>query len=134
MKMRNPMEKAATRREFLGIAAAATASWTGTRLFAAGVTASPGPNETINIGCIGCGARLRQVLPSFMNSPGVRVVAVCDVHSGHLAQVRQMAGGEKVRAYADYRKLLNDKDVDVVVVATNAQWHVLCTIHACQAG
>ena len=69
-----------------------------------------------------------------MNSPGVRVVAVCDVHSGHMARMRQMAGGEKVRTYHDYRKLLEDKDVNVVIVATNAHWHVLCTIAACQAG
>ena len=124
-----------TRREFLGRTTAAAASaWTGAGLFAAGASASPGPNETINLGVIGCGARLQNVLPSFVKSPGVRVTAVCDVHSAHMANVRQKAGGEKVRAYHDYRKLLDDKDVNVVIVATNAHWHVLCTIGACQAG
>ena len=48
--------------------------------------------------------------------------------------MRKRAGGDKVRTYHDYRKLLEDKDVNVVIVATNAHWHVLCTIAACQAG
>ncbi len=118
-----------TRREFLGAASCA-----GVGLFAAGAAASPGPNDTINLGLIGCGARARQLLPSFQKASGTRVVAVCDVNSRRLAEIRQISGGEKVRAYHDYRKLLEDKDVNVVIVATNAHWHVLCTIHACQAG
>ncbi len=131
----NIMTFSTTRREFLGITAAAAASgWAGASLFAAGASASPGPNETINIGIIGCGGRLQTILGSFMHAPGTRVVAVCDVHAGHMAAIRQMAGGEKVRAYHDYRKLLDDKDVHAVIVATNAHWHVLCTINACQAG
>lgn len=129
------MGQPTTRREFLRVSAAAAASaWASANLFAAGASAAPGPNETINLGLIGCGARMQQVLPSFLNSPGVRVVAVCDVHSEHMARMRQTAGGEKVRAYADYRKLLEDNDVNVVIVATNAHWHVLCTIDACRAG
>lgn len=129
------MTPRATRRNFLGVTVAAAASgWAGASLFAIDASAKPGPNETINLGVIGCGARCRTVLPSFMNATGTRVVAVCDVHSQHLAQVREMAGGAKVRAYRDFRKLLEDKDVNVVLVATNAHWHALCTIHACQAG
>ena len=78
--------------------------------------------------------RCRATMPEFMNVPGTRVVAVCDVHSNRMAAVRQIAGGEKVRAYHDFRRLLADKDVDAVVISTNAHWHVLCTIYACQAG
>jgi predicted dehydrogenase len=114
--------------------AAAATGWAGASLFSAGASAAPGPNETINVGVIGCGARCECVLPSFMKAPGTRVVAVCDVHSGHMAKIRERAGGEKVRAYSDYRKLLDDKDVNVVFIATNAHWHVLCIINACQAG
>jgi predicted dehydrogenase len=129
------MTNRSNRREFLGAtAAAAASSWAGASLFAAGASAAPGPNDTINLGVIGCGARCQETLPSFMKVPGVRVTAVCDVHSGHLAGVRNMAGGQKVRAYHDFRKLLEDKNIDAVAVSTNAHWHVLCTIHACQAG
>ena len=129
------MASPTTRREFLGLtAAAAASSWAGASLFATGASANPAPNDTINVGVIGCGARCGTLLPSFLSAPHTRVVAVCDVHSGHMAAIRQMAGGEKVRAYHDYRKLLDDKNVNVVLVATNAHWHVLCTINACQAG
>jgi predicted dehydrogenase len=122
------------RREFLGITAAAASTWAGAGLFAAGGSAAPGPNDTINLGVIGCGGRTQTMLSSFLEAPGTRVVAVCDVHSERMATVRKMAGGERVRVYHDYRKLLEDKDIDAVIVATNAHWHVLCTIHACQAG
>ena len=115
-----------TRREVLKVGA-------GVSLFAAGVSASPGPNDTINLGIIGCGLRSRELLPCFMNAPGVRVVAVCDVNSKRMEEVRQLAGGERVRAYHDYRKLLDNKDVHAVIIATNVHWHVLCTIGACQA-
>ncbi len=45
-----------------------------------------------------------------------------------------LPGGEKIAAYHDYRKLLEDKNIDAVIVATQAHWHVLPTIAACQAG
>jgi len=129
------MANKSTRRQFLGTTAAAAAtSWAGAKLFAAGAGAKPGPNDTINLGWIGCGARGRQILPSFMQHPGARIVAVCDVHSQHLAEVRQQAGGEKILAYRDYRKVLENKDIDAVIIATQAHWHVLITIAACQAG
>jgi predicted dehydrogenase len=124
-----------TRRQFLGTTAtAAAAGWAGGRLYAAESPAGTSPNDTINLGLIGCGARGRHVMSSFMGLPGARVVAVCDVHSGHLDRGRQQAGGEKIAAYHDYRKLLDDKNVDAVIVATQAHWHVLPTILACQAG
>lgn len=129
------MNDKATRREFIGTtAAAATAGWIGGKLYAADAQAGPGPNETINLALIGCGARGRHVMSSFMKLPGARVVAVCDVNSAHKDRGRQQAGGEKVAAYHDYRKLLDDKAIDAVIVATQAHWHVLPTIHACQAG
>ncbi len=109
-----------SRREFLAASAAAVAA---------------GPNDTINLGLIGCGARARGVLiPGFLKLPGTRFVAVCDLNTNHLAEGRKRAGGERVATYHDYRKLLEDKNVDAVVIATNAQWHVLPAIAACQAG
>ncbi|MBI3681018.1 MAG: Gfo/Idh/MocA family oxidoreductase [Acidobacteria bacterium] len=125
-----------SRREFFGAPAAALAThWAGAAPHAAGAPAGPGPNDIINLGLIGCGARGRQVIiPGFQKLPGVRFVAVCDVNSKHLADGRQRAGGERVAAYRDFRKLVEDKNVDVVIIATNQHWHVLPTIAACQAG
>jgi len=95
---------------------------------------NPGPNETINLGLIGCGGEGRAVLTGHLRCPGTRAVALCDLHEGRLAQARQQFGGEKVQTYHDFRKLLDDKDIDAVIVATNGHWHVLATIHACRAG
>ena len=124
------------RREFLGTTAAAAATtWVGARLYAAGADATPGPNDTIHLALIGCGARgMNQVMPSFMKLPGVHMVAVCDVNSKNLARGREKAGGEKVAVYHDYRKLLEDKNIDAVIIATQAHWHVPIAIAACQAG
>jgi predicted dehydrogenase len=117
------MSNETSRRAFLGAAGVAMAG------------AARGPNDTINLGLIGCGARGRGVhIPSFLRLPGTRFVAVCDVNSKHLAEGRRRAGGDQVAAYSDYRKLLEDKNIDAVIIGTNAHWHVLPAIAACQAG
>ena len=109
-----------TRRVFLGASAAML---------------SAAPSDTINLGLIGCGARGKGVhIPGFLKLPGTRFTAVCDVNSKYLAEGRARAGGEKVAAYKDFRKLLEDKNVDAVIIGTNQQWHVLPMIAACQAG
>ena len=117
-----------SRRDFLGLGAAAVA--------AGPLSSAPaGPNDTINVGLVGCGARGRGVIiPLFKKQPGIRFTAVCDVNAKYMAQARQLAGGESVKEYKDYRKLVEDKNVDVVAIVSNQHWHVLQTIAACQAG
>ena len=124
------------RRQFLGTAAGTAATaWAGASLYAADARPKPGPNDTVNMALIGCGARgCGQVMPSFMALPGVRMTAVCDVNSKNLARGRAKAGGDQVAAYSDFRKLLEDKSIDAVIVATQAHWHVPIAVAACQAG
>ena len=108
-----------SRREFIGVAAAG----------------AYGANDTINLGLIGCGGRGRNVIiPGFQKLPGSRFTAVCDVNSKYLADARKRAGGESVAAYNDFRKIVEDKNVDAVIIATNQHWHVLPAIAACRAG
>jgi predicted dehydrogenase len=124
------MSDTTTRREFLSASGTAAAAG-----YAAGAKAAPGPNDTINLGLIGCGARGRGLLiPRFLGLPGTRFAAVCDVNSKHLAEGRARAGGDRVAAHHDYRRLLEDKSIDAVIIATNQQWHALPAIAACQAG
>ena len=124
-----------TRREFLGTTAgAAAAGWAGGKLYAAKAEAAPGPNETVNLALIGCGGRGRSVMREHKALPGVRIVAVCDVNEPRMVHARKEAGGDRVLTYHDFRKLLENKDVDAVIVATNGHWHVPATIHACRAG
>ncbi len=130
------MSERPTRRRFLNTSGAALAAgWAGAGTYTTGAAASPGPNDTINLGLIGCGARGRnRFLPFYKKQPGVRFTAVCDVNSKYLEMARQMAGGERVAAYKDFRNLVEDKNVDAVIIATNQQWHALPAIAACQAG
>lgn len=129
------MSDQSTRRDFLGVTAtAAAAAWAGGQAYAAGASAKPGSNDIINVGLIGCGGRGKYLMSRFQELPGVRIVAVADVNEPRMATARQRAGGEKVQAFHDYRKLLENKDIQAVIVATNKHWHALPTVHACQAG
>jgi predicted dehydrogenase len=123
-----------TRRAFLGTSAAAAATWVGGQPYAAGAEAKPGPNETINLGLIGCGGEGRAVMRGHLRCAGTRMVAVCDLHATRMALGQKEAGGDRILTYHDYRKLLENKDIDAVIVATNGHWHVLPTIDACRAG
>ncbi len=91
-----------------------------------------GANDTINLGCIGLGGRGTAVAKSLAKQKGVRVVALAEVDETRLARVRKHFPGAK--GYADLRKLLDDKDINAVVVATCNHWHALATVWACQAG
>ncbi|WP_237228787.1 Gfo/Idh/MocA family protein [Rubinisphaera sp. JC750] len=135
---RSSSTAAMSRRQFLSsTAATGAAAYLGAQTYAAGAAARPGPNDTINMALIGCGHRgVDRVMPDYMMPlPDVRMVAVCDViDDGRIEKAQEIAGGSRVRKYHDYRELLDDKDIDAVIVATNGHWHALPTIHACQAG
>ena len=90
------------------------------------------PSETVRVGCIGVGAQ------GTGNMIAVRkhVVAVCDVDKGRVAAAA--SGLEKVdikaKTFSDYRKLLESKDIDAVLISTPDHWHALTAIDACKAG
>ncbi|MDP7017930.1 MAG: Gfo/Idh/MocA family oxidoreductase [Pirellulaceae bacterium] len=91
-----------------------------------------GANERIVTGHIGTGGQGGGNLRRLLN----HAAAVCDVDSGHAAKAANKVEkeGRKCPVYTDYRKLLERKDIDAVVVSTPDHWHALCTIDACQAG
>ncbi|MBI5095826.1 MAG: Gfo/Idh/MocA family oxidoreductase [Candidatus Hydrogenedentes bacterium] len=113
------------RRSFLGgVAGAGLLALTGC------VTARKiGPNDRINIGLIGAGRRGRQIAATL--PPDAQLVALADVNTARLAE---MNAGKSLRTFTDYRKLLESRDVDAVLIATPDHWHTLCSVHACQAG
>ena len=122
------MNNKTNRRNFLGTAAGvAVVGWAGATLYAAGAES---PSETINIGVIGCGNRAADVLGRFKTLPNNRVVAVCDVNEKR----RKTLSQGKLPDHGDFRKIIDDKNVDVVLIATQAHWHVLPMIAACRAG
>lgn len=96
-----------------------------------------GANERINLGIVGVRSRGWALAGEFMNMPNVRIKALCDVDGNVLERrLRQADQQQGVRpdGYADMRKLLEDKSIDAVVLATPNHWHALGTIWACQAG
>jgi predicted dehydrogenase len=119
------------RRDFIRRAAATTA---GVSLSMAGVSTDRvlGANDRIRLGVIGTGRQGVDNMENFMRH-GVEVAGVCDVYEPNLANGLKAAGG-KAKTYKDFRQLLDDKEIDVVINATPDHWHALPTVMACQAG
>jgi len=92
-----------------------------------------GANNRVRIGLIGSGGRGRYVANFMRQAPNVEFVATADVWKDNAESARQWAGGD-AQAYADFRKLLERKDIDAVLVGTPDHWHAIATILACQAG
>jgi predicted dehydrogenase len=92
-----------------------------------------GANEKITVGVIGCGSQGRWDMRDFLRQPDVQIAAVCDVYEANLNQARELTDG-KAALYKDFRKLLEQKDIDAVIIATPDHWHAMPSIHACDAG
>ncbi len=97
------------------------------------------PSETLVVGVIGVGGRGTQHTQSFAAMNGVQVAYVCDVdqrRAGLAADVAHRAaeGKPKTKAVGDLRKVLDDRAVDAVVIATCNHWHAPAAILACAAG
>jgi len=95
-----------------------------------------GANDDIRVACIGIHGRGGSHISAFRKKAGSRVVALCDVDCNVLDS--RAASFEKanlkVEKYVDVRRLLDNKDIDAVSVATPNHWHALATFWACQAG
>ncbi|MFO0818261.1 MAG: Gfo/Idh/MocA family oxidoreductase [Pirellulales bacterium] len=91
-----------------------------------------GANDRINTAHIGVKNQGLGNLKAFMNN----AVAVCDVDKEVLSKAVKAVEqtGRTCDGYSDYRKVLERKDVDAVVISTPDHWHALMTIHACEAG
>lgn len=122
-----------TRRDFVKDTTI-TAIGTGVALLA-GPFASRvvGSNERVIVGVIGCGGQGRANMRDFLRQPEVQIAAVCDVYDANLSQAKEMTDG-KATTYKDFRKLLERKDLDAVIIATPDHWHALPMIYACDAG
>ena len=119
-----------TRREFHSTVVAAGLTATATALSANRVH---GANERIRLGFIGLGNRGDQVLSAFLTHKDADVAAICDIYQPYLDFASQKIGSNP-KQFRDYRKLLEAKDLDAVVVATPDHWHALQMVDACKAG
>jgi predicted dehydrogenase len=123
------------RRRFLTQSVAAS---TGVFYIAKTSWAQKSPGETLNVAVVGFGSRGGAHIGGYkgLKNEGVRVAALCDVDRGILdKRVAEFAKDDQnVGAYTDIRKLLEDKDIDAISIATPNHWHALATIWAVQAG
>jgi len=112
-----------SRREFLKISTAA----------AAASRSVPGANDRVQMGVIGTGIRGNQVHDAFVHNTDVQFIAACDVAKSKLDKFATKVGG-KVATYTDYRKLIENKDIQAVLITTPDHWHYPMLLAACQAG
>ncbi len=97
------------------------------------------PSDQVNIGAIGIKGMGWSNVMAALKIPGVNLVAVCDVDKSvidkRLSELSKTnPDASKIKVYGDYRKLLDQKDIDAVIIGTPDHWHALMMIHACEAG
>lgn len=115
------------RRTFL---ATASGLALGTRLAASSVQ---GANSRIRIGIIGTGGRARGLMNQLKPLAGVELSAVCDVYEPRLLQAADIAGTNALRV-ADYRRILDNREIDAVLIGAPDHWHKTMTLDAVAAG
>jgi predicted dehydrogenase len=129
------MEADLSRRDFLKTAAKTTAGLSA----AAGITFLTHPervfgaNDRVRVAVCGLHGRGKDHISAFSHLSNVEIAAVCDVDENVLQKRIGEVGG-KPQSYVDVRKLLQDKSIDAISIATPNHWHSLMAIWACQAG
>jgi len=124
-------KKSVTRRQFIGKTAAGTAA-----LMAGPSINVLGANEKIMCGIVGPGGRGRHLMQRVLSIDGVELVAVADIYDGWRERGVKMAGrkSSQVKGYDHHKKLLEDKRLDAVVIATPEHAHPHHLVDACNAG
>src|SRR5882762_4203349 len=119
------------RRRFLGASLGATSA------LLAGWRPSPasalGANDRIRVGVIGTGGRARGLMRQLKELPGQEIVTVCDVYEPRMLEAAEIAGAAAAKV-ADYRRILDDKDVHAVLIGAPDHWHKTMTLDAIAAG
>jgi predicted dehydrogenase len=93
-----------------------------------------GANHRVRLGFIGVGGRGCQLIQGFAQHPDVELAAFCDVSQSTVEQVNAKYAQGKAATCGDFRKVLDRKDIDAVVIASPDHWHAIQTIMACKAG
>src|SRR5205085_990005 len=102
-----------------------------------GPRARASANDTVRVACVGVHAQGWTHISRYSAMPNVEIAAICDVDESVLsARVGELekAGKKRPAGYTDFRKLLEDKTIDAVSIATPNHHHTLQTVWACQAG
>jgi predicted dehydrogenase len=120
-----------SRRQFLGYSSAALAG------AALAPTAAASPNETLRIAVVGVRGRGLQHVEGLLAQKNLEIAAICDVNSNIIDKAMKMIEakqGKKPVFVQDFRKLVEDKSLDAVSIATSNHTHALLAIWGMQAG
>ena len=123
-----------TRRRFLRDSSVVA---TGAMVFLRGRVGRVAPSDQIRAGVIGCNGMGFSDLRSILEIPEVECGALCDVDASVLAKrVEEVETKTGIRPtlYSDFRRLLEDPEIDAVIIATPDHWHCLMMVMACEAG
>ncbi len=118
------------RRHFLMSSAAAAGAQLTSRALASA-------NDTVRVACVGVRGQGGSHIKEYLKMKNVEIAAVCDIDESVLNKRLdeiEKASGKRPAAFTDYRKLLEDKSIDCVSIATPNHHHALQTIWGCQAG
>jgi predicted dehydrogenase len=129
-----------TRREFMRLGAGAAAAGAAAKiniLEPKTLWASPNPlpaSETVRFGIIGTGIRGCELLSASLRVPGLVCVAAADLYDSRHQAAKEALGGLNIETTRDYRKILDRKDIDAVIIAATDHWHCKLVEDACAAG
>ena len=129
-----------TRRDFMSRASVlmAGAGLASTRVgIAEAATQRVAPSDQLNFGVIGVNGMGWSNLEAHLKVPGVSCTALCDVDGDVLERrAAELEGlsGSRPALHRDYRRMLEDPDIDFVIIGTPDHWHCLQMVHACEAG
>lgn len=126
-----------TRRVFLRRSASALAAGILVPQVLKAQTLGAAPSDQLRVALIGCKSMGWKDLTTFMKHAGVSCVALCDIDNNILESCADQARklwGTRPETYTDYRRVLDRKDVDAVIIATPDHWHCLMMTDACAAG
>src|SRR5215467_3725063 len=90
-------------------------------------------NDTMGFGFIGIGIRGMFLLEQFQKINGIKPLIAADVYDGHLTRSKEVTDGT-IETTRDYRKVIERKDLDAIVIATPDHWHKTMALEALAAG
>ncbi len=126
-----------SRRQFIQSTGTALAGAALSPLFYQQAKAGISANDKIGVALIGCNGMGQYNLKDHLRIPEVECIAMCDVDENVLNErAKEITGitGKMPTLYKDYRKIIDDKNINVVIIGTPDSWHCLPTVHACEAG
>jgi len=126
-----------SRRRFIRSVAGTAAGATVAQSCAVLPTGTAPPSERVLVGVMGLRRQGMNDTKAFIRSRQAEIVALCDVDESVLNKsAREVEGmqGRKPRTVKDFRRLIEDKDIDALVIATPDHWHAIPSILACQSG